>query len=233
MKKKTQILKRIEVIIATRNRIKKLNRTLISIPGAFKFEWGKNEYLVGIDTKLIADGDFETFYHFSQLKYDIEFVEMHCGSVYCRNLLIQKTEHPFIYATDDIEFLPKSIATAYETFFLNFPDGDGMVAFAQVGNRKYNPGGVALIGQKFLNRYPDRKLFYPEYFHFACQEIHMAAEKLGKFILEENAIVHHHNPNLEKHEMDQTHLDARLHKTQDHNMIAHRKSEGLIWGING
>lgn len=232
--KKDQILKRLEIIIATRNRLKKLQRCIFSIPGGFKISIDdNNEYLVGVELKLISDGDFETFYHFKELKYNIEYIEAHQGAVYCRNQLIRESEYPFIYATDDIEFHSGSIAHAFEAFMLKFPDGDGVVGFAQEGNHKYNPGGVALVGQEFLNRYPGRNLFYPGFFHFACQEIYMAADKLGKFILDDKAIIHHHNPNLEKGEMDQTHLDARIHKIRDHKLIKNRQASGLIWGVNG
>ena len=88
-----------------------------------------------------------------------------------------------------------------------------------------------MVGQKFLQRYPDKQLFFPGYFHFACQEILDLCLKIGdKFVCDHEAVVLHKHPCNFKEEMDQTHIDARIKKREDHALIKERKEKGLIWG---
>ena len=103
--------------------------------------------------------------------------------------------------------------------------------FHQIGN-SYNPAGVALVGKRFIDRYPGRALFNPAYYHFACQEIHRAAMKLGKFHLEKTAAVKHWHPGFFKKEMDKTHGEARFFREKDLAISRQREKQGTIWGIN-
>jgi hypothetical protein len=79
-----------------------------------------------------------------------------------------------LYAVDDIEFQDDAIDNAMKEFNDRFKDDDGVIGFTQIGVRDFHPSGVGLVGKKFLDRYPGRKLFNPMYYHFACQEIHDA-----------------------------------------------------------
>lgn len=220
---------RIDIIIPTRNRYKKLMRTIESIPG--------NTAGVEIHIRIGFDGDEWTF---KKLMYGekqngrfskLTFYAGHNGAVYIRNDLLKECEDAIIYATDDIVFKPGSISRAIEAMRKKFPGGDGVIGFTQTGNTRFNPGGVALVGAKFLSRYPKNALFYPKLFHFACQEVHLAAEFLKKFYLSPDAIIHHYSPFTQRNEMDQTHADARIKKLADHELIRQRKAAGKIWGI--
>jgi hypothetical protein len=95
----------------------------------------------------------------------------------------------------------------------------------------YHPSGIALVGNPFLNRYPERHLFFPGYFHFACQEIQRAGSILNKFYLCENAIAYHFHPDKHPKERDSTHADARIFKARDMKLSADRKARGETWGI--
>ena len=153
------------------------------------------------------------------------------GAVYCRNLVIPKCEDGVLYATDDMTFEPNAIENALSAFNRKFPDDDGVVGFVQIPDN-FHPTGVALVGQKFLQRYPDKQLFNPEYFHFACQEIYWLASRLGKFHQEPTAIIRHYHPAFFKEEMDKTHQEARIHREKDHALMRERQAKGLIWGLN-
>lgn len=220
------MIKRIDVIIATRNRLEKLYQTIDSIPG--------NNFGIETYIKICCDGDYKSFLDLTSNPRlsDLIFVNRHSGAVHCRNILARKCTDAIIYATDDIIFDVGSIKEAIKMFMDKFSDSDGVIGFNQTGNNRFNPAGVGLMGKKFLSRYPDNKLFYPGYFHFACQEIYWTAKKLNKFYLCDTAIVNHLNPFVEKKYMDQTHADARLHKIKDHLLIEERKEKGLMWGIN-
>ena len=222
-------MKHIDIVIPTRNRYPKLRKALLSIPNDPRFS-----------VKVIVDGEEVTLNRFGE---DLESFwkdrdiavfheKKHRGIVYCRNSIIRMCDDGVLYATDDIIFQPNSIDNALRAFNEHFPDDDGIVGFVQTGNKKYHPSAVGLVGQKFLQRYPDKQLFCPSYFHFACQEIYWLASKHGIFYQEVTAGVHHLNPFIYKEELDQTHKDARLYKDKDTAVRQERKARGLIWGDN-
>jgi len=221
-------MKHITILIPTRGRIEKVKKTLESIP--------ELDY---IDTMIICDNCYETLEFVRKLNnpkiYAAAVVSRHgefVGSVACKNTYSSDVEDGLLYATDDIIFQENAIQSAFECFNKNFPDDDGVVGFVQKGNA-FHPTGVGLVGQKFLRRYPDKKLFFPGYFHFACQEIYDLCQKLGgRFVQEEQAVVLHKHPCNYREEMDQTHKDARIRKREDHALIKERKAKGLIWGYD-
>ena len=216
-------MKQIDMVLPTRNRLVKLKRTLNSIP--------RYDYLHII---VICDGDRETYDWLQENRKDIEamYVPEHKGAVWCRNSVSSTCADGLLYATDDIVFKAAAISNALKCFNENFSDDDGVVGFVQEGNT-FHPTGVALVGQKFLLRYPLKQLFCPEYFHFACQEIYDLCEKVGnKFVQAKDAVVHHYHPCFVREEMDQTHMDARKFRTRDHELIKQRKDKNLTWGFD-
>lgn len=219
-------MKKIDIIIPTRNRWTKLLRCLITIPDAVMD--------IKINVGIVCDADPGTARELRELndkRIDpIILVQKHRGSVYCRNLLTQKAEDAVLYATDDIEFKPGSIEAAVKAMIEHYPDEDGIVGFRQVNHKHFSKAGVALIGQKFLQRYPQKKLFCPEYFHFSCQEIERLGNKLGKIHLEQKAELIHYHPSFNHHEVDQTHREARIYRKRDRKISSMRREKDLIWG---
>lgn len=215
-------MKQITIVIPTRDRIKKLKKTIESIP----FEWW-------IDILIVCDGDrnsYNTIKSWHDQQIDVRLVEENKGAVYCRNSVMQEIKDGVLYATDDIIFEPNSIENAFNAFNAHFPDDDGVVGLVITKVPNYHLTGVALVGKKFLDRYPNRELFYPGYFHFSCQEVYWLAKKYGKFHQEKTAVVQHYHPSFHKEEMDETHREARIHKARDMALIKERQAKGLIWG---
>lgn len=222
-------MKHIDLIIPTRHRWEKLQRCLKSIP--------KEVPQVELNLIIICDGDSETARKFAisnngQVGH-LVLISGHRGAVYCRNLMTQCAEDAVLYATDDIEFKPGAIEAAVESMREHFPDDDGVVGFNQIGKQGFSKTGVALVGQRFLRRYPEKKLFYPEYFHFSCQEIERLASKLGKLHFEERAKLCHYHPNWNHGEMDRTHIEARKHREDDLKISRDHRARKVIWGDNG
>jgi len=218
-------LNRIDIICSTRNRPFKLGRMLATIPREAE---GTQVYI-----KVICDGDQRTYDTFpAGQRLETFYSAVNRGATVCRNSLLKHCEDAIIYAVDDMIFKPGSIAAAIRTSRARFRDDDFVIGFYQEGNT-FNPAGVALVGQTFLRRYPEKALFFPGYFHFACQEVHAAAVKLGKFYLATDAHIYHFHPGGDPKQTDQTHHDARKHKGRDMKLKEERKAKGLIWGING
>lgn len=219
-------MKNIDIIIPTRNRYEKLCRCLDSIP--------ENSGEIKIGVIVVCDGDSNTakklIGHNDGLITQVVTVREHRGSVYCRNLVIQATEDALIYATDDIEFKAGAIDAAVVAMQKYFPDEDGVIGFNQVNAKSFSIAGVGLVGQKFLCRYPNRKLFYPEYFHFSCQEIERLGEKLNRIKLEEKAELLHYHPSKNLSERDTTHTEARRDRIKDKLISSQRRADKIIWG---
>ena len=221
----------ITIMYPTRNRLAKLNRSLCSI-----FESGTPN--VEIEIVVVCDGDRKTA---EALMCDdriarVIFERHHRGSVYARNLVSQAVEGDLICAVDDITFDQGAIDAAAAAMKERYPDHDGVIGFRRT-DRDHTKmkktsgmyGGVALIGQKFLRRYPNRKLCYPGYFLFAAQEITNLAVKLGRGSVCEEARICHYPPR-KGGGMDQTHLEGREHRKLDRDMRLGRAVSGLLWG---
>jgi len=212
------------IAIPTRNRVEKLLRMLKSIPAE---PW--------IKVVVVADGCDITYealspLHSADFGFDFTLLKTprQRGSAFCRNRVATVCEGDYLFATDDIIFKENALNRARALLYQKFPDTDGVIGFSQAGN-VFHPTGVALVGYRFLQRYPAQKLFFPEYFHFCCQEVHELAIKYDKFYLDPQIGVFHFHP---QHHggMDQTHVDGRIHKGRDFEIRASRKAKGLIWG---
>ena len=221
-------MKHIDLIIPTRHRWGKLQRCLRSMPRVLS--------QIELNIIIICDGDRETARNLMASNNgqidQIILVVSHSGAVFCRNLMTQCAEDAVLYATDDIEFKPGAIEAAAESMKEHFPDDDGVIGFNQIGKQPFSKTGVALVGQQFLCRYPEKKLFYPEYFHFSCQEIDRLASKLGKFYFEERAKLYHYHPGWVRNEWDETHSEARRCRGKDLKLSSERRARKLIWGDN-
>jgi hypothetical protein len=221
---------RLDILIPTRGRIAKLERLLATIPGQ---AWG-----VAIYPRILADGDMETYEHFKgNAKVTASYFEGHNGSVALRNYEAQLCPDGMLWAVDDMEFKPGAIESAVKAMIDHFPDGDGVIGFMQEGS-PFHPTGVGLMGQRFLNRFPNKQPFFPGYFLFACQEILWLCERIkygegrDAFYQEPRAVVIHNHPCNHPEEMDQTHQDGRIHKREDMALIKARETAGLVWGWN-
>lgn len=224
-------MKKFSIIIPTRNRYKKLCNVLDSIPESPMYT-----------VKIACDGEDETHKKLQKDYPHVEshYFEKHRGSVWCRNAIIQNEEDGVLPCVDDIIFPDGYFEYVFELFNDSFPDDDGVIGCRQRGKFfiDYSPTGMALIGQKFLLRYPKKKLYYPKYYHFAAQEIYRLCLKIkdmtGKetYKLADKYKVKHGKAIYGKDEfVDMTHKEARVHKKRDLNFKAQLRNTQLgTWG---
>jgi hypothetical protein len=217
-------MKHIDLIVPTRNRIVKLRRMLDSLP--------KKIEDVTIDVIVVCDGDRGSAMamFMDERANRVTYVKEHSGSVYCRNLVTASAKDAVFYATDDIVFSEGSFEAAIAAMKEHFPDDDGVIGWTQGNGGGCSPTAWALVGKTFLARYPGKKLFYPGYFHFSCQEIEFASRGLDKFYSEPAAHVTHFHPKDNPEEKDDTHYEARSKRGADKELSFSRQREGLVWG---
>lgn len=218
-------MKDLTIVIPTRNRIDSLRRTLDTIP-----------HVPFIDTVVICDGDLETERLLVKDGYPNTTViglEVHCGSVFCRNWVLERPHlvpDGFLNAVDDITFYANTIYHVFDKFNETFDDDDGVVGICQ-DQPDFHPSGMFLMGRRFIERYPNRHVFFPEYYHFAAQEIYWLSTRLGKFVQDKEAIVHHFHPSLDSATaVDETHREARVKSAEDHALMRGREKTDDVWG---
>lgn len=213
----------VTVVIPTRNRLAKIRRTIGTIPDV---PW--------IDVLVACDGDPHAYSDLVKSpphpSMTVVLQAKHLGSVATRNAVIPGCKDGVLYGVDDIDFIPGSLEAAFLAFNGHFPDDDGVVGFCQTGIHAWHKTGVALVGKKWLDRYPGRRLFCPDYYHFAAQEIAWLADKTKRFHQCKEAQITHFNPCFDTAHMDQTHTEARARGKADRALRNTRKKAGIIWG---
>ena len=228
-------MKQLCLIIPTRNRLKKLLRTIESI----------DILNVNFPMRIVVatDCDSDTADKVDGINPFIDVVRISSskqrsmGSVFCRNYCTSRAVDGVSWGTDDIEYEPEFFNRAFLKYNVAYPDDDGVLAFNVLNNkhkvrvRGQSVCGIGMVGKIWLSRYPNKQLFFPGYFHFSCQEIAVLGLKLGKLHLDESLKLYHLSPAAGE-EVDQTHIDARLHRNDDKQLWKQRRIDGLLWGEN-
>lgn len=115
-----------------------------------------------------------------------------------------------------------------------FPSLDGMVGLnimnmePRQGIREYC---FFAVGREFISRFPDGKIFCPDYYHFSGDtELGEYAHGAGVFLFNEDACIFLHHPNASNAKRDATHAASRIKVTYDQEMRMKRRKTGLLWG---
>ena len=138
-------------------------------------------------------------------------------------LLEVKSEY-YIYASDDLIFPRDCISSAMKAMLNNFPDGDGVISIG-----KKNRCAFGLMGSKFADRFPDRQVFCPDYFHYGGDsELWRTVQALECFAYapERESQVKHSRLK------DECWRLARKKRGADLLMFRIREERGLSWGVD-
>lgn len=112
---------------------------------------------------------------------------------------------------------------------------DGVVGFRMVNATDGHPCKAAygMVGKTYANRFPERKVFCPEYWCFFCDsELEEYSKSIEKFVFCEEATLKHFHPSFTKDKPDATHNWHRRHSLEDHSTREYRKKNKLLWGQN-
>jgi len=133
-----------------------------------------------------------------------------------------------LYAADDLEFRPDCISQLVARLREHFPDSDGMIGLQQYCEEKGffgSKGAFALMGRKFVDRFPNGQIFCPDYIHFNSDtELKSFAQRNNLFHFCSGAIVHHSRL------QDRTYALGEKVTAQDRNMLKVRHEGGYLWG---
>ena len=142
----------------------------------------------------------------------------------------------FVYLCDDTELSPHCIAAAVHEFD-RWSYYDGLVGFCQqiTGRSGWSASAMGMIGRGFVERFPYRQAFCPDYSRFhADSELGQYARHAGRFRHCDAASLIHHHPAHEKTAIDATHAVVREPNAvaRDKRTYEARKARGLLWGVS-
>lgn len=157
------------------------------------------------------------------LKIDIKLNRRRLGWPNSLNRVFKETDSDFyFYASDDLMFKPNTIERAMLDMNRFFPGGDGVIGITQQLG-KFCPAAFGLIGRRFVNRFPERSVFYPRYVHFCGDsELWRYSRKIKRFHLSK-AAVHHMRPFDSCKKLAQTTL------SRDRKIWFPRRDSGQFW----
>lgn len=128
----------------------------------------------------------------------------------------------YICACDDFIFHVNCIESAVKRMQKRFPDGDGVVSLW----RRNNPV-IGLFGRKFVERFPEREMFCPEYTHYCgdseCAQVAKILKKVANIKFYQ---VKHFSQN------DETHNLSQKAARKDRKLYYKRDKKGFKWGID-
>lgn len=131
--------------------------------------------------------------------------------------------------SDDMIFKPNAIACAQYYLLEYFPDGDGVLGL-KTENFDAKDTSVMLLGEKFIQRFPDRQVYFPGYKHFGADtELGEFAKSIGRFRFCPEAVVTHFHP-VSGYPIDETHKHGRQYLREDLQLFEDRKQNKLVWG---
>ena len=144
-----------------------------------------------------------------------------------------ESDHLDKYLNDDIEIFDDTLSVILQEFEHNFPDTDGVLGINQVNIHDIHKVDAAfgVIGRKYAERFPDKKVWAPCYNRFFCDfELWQYAKSIGKFVFCRQAQLNHYHPSLNRDWEDSTHNEVRKYLRQDKLTFQKRQAAGLLWG---
>lgn len=210
---------RVNVMISTYDRAKSLKNTVESI-----FDGDHKDVCVSI----MMDGNISLSRQLNHHPARIFLNEERMDYVFSMNRLLQESEDTegVIYASDDLVFPPYAISEAAEAMEEHFPDGDGLVGLNQ--NCQGIDSAFGLMGRKFIERFPERQVFCPDYVHFVSDaELGAFTKSIGKFYFCSGVTLKH-----ERNQQDETFRLGVGMWGRDMAMHVKRYQKGFLWGSN-
>lgn len=206
----------VSVVIPTLDRLKLLQRTIKSLRASTY----KDMSIV-----VVVDGNPKLLKAVRRMPVDtVMWNEKRQDWIRSMNrALTSINEGAVVYASDDLEFEPRCIEYAAKRLIRKTPKGDGLVAITQ--DVKGCSTAFGLLGRAFIERFPQRAVFCPDYIHYCSDaELGRFTRSIGRLFMCDEARVTHHRPK------DNTYRTAKPAEQRDLGYQRMRIAEGLVWG---
>jgi len=214
----------VNIIIPAYKRFESLKRTLHSIK--------ESDYKKTFTTVVVDGFQDDRYAQLKDNQTDITYNSKRIDWPRCMNEALKRIEGDlFLYGADDIKFYPDCISKLVESMKSLYPSGDGLIALKQ--SQKRSGGAFGLIGDKFVERFPDREVFCPDYLHFGSDtELKDFAVKAGLYYFCTDAVVWHDRSFRRPEVQDEAFNIGRAGKDRDIETYRTRRRKGFLWGEN-
>lgn len=137
------------------------------------------------------------------------------------------------YLNDDVLLLEDTISTLFDMYQSRFPDFEGVMGLNQVNvlSSSKVEAAFGVIGKKYADSFPDRKVWCPDYYRFYADfELWRFAKKTNRFEFASPVQIHHLHPCTDRKLADETHADVRTWIDTDRETFRIRSTKNLLWG---
>ena len=219
----------LDIVIPSLNRIAKLDTCLNSL---FLAD-GLDQATVWIYLSDATEYQhYWSYFEFAKGKVNIIYLPEYKVPEFWNGHLKEMTADAMMCCNDDCEFHKDTITNVIQEFSKMFPDNDGIMGCMQsnaIDDQGFR-GAFPVIGRKFADRFPDRKVWCPDYYRLhADEELMLFAKSLGKFAFSEKCKIVHWHPAFGG-VIDTTHLKVREYREYDKKVFRMRRTRKLLWG---
>lgn len=224
---------KIDIVLPSYNRIEKLRKCLESIIESKKELLSKDSANIYIYFSRQEDmNNIMNYILPSQtLQYIIYEKSFKHSEFWNDHFKIMKSD-ALCFLNDDTELLSDCLKSAIP--FLYQYNTDCVVGFNQIncgGDPLTCSSAFGLIGKVFADRFPERKVFCPDYnCLYVDEELGKFAKDINKFVYCKEAQLNHWHPAWTKEKPDDTHLYNKINKPKDIKIYKLRQQKGLLWG---
>ncbi len=221
---------KIDIVIPTKDRKDKLDDCINSIFHSVL------EYDVTLYIYFSLRNEFEYYcdlFEGTGLPIQLELLDSYRVPDFWNGHLQKMDADAMMYLNDDIICYPDMIEVIMKEFPKRFPDYDGVMGINQANLPKDQAveGAFGIIGSKYTTRFPDKKVFCPDYHRFYGDfELWRFAKFIDKFYFCSTARITHLHPAFSKDPPDNTHKDVRIWIGKDKQTHRMRKAKNLLWG---
>ena len=219
----------LDIVIPSLNRISKLDRCLNSLFLADGLDYCK-VYIYLSDP--VEYQHYWSYFQFAEGKVFVMLEPNYKVPEFWNTHLKGMTADAMMCCNDDCEFHKDTITNILQEFNKMYPDYDGVMGCMQsnaIDDQGFR-GAFPVIGRKFADRFPDRKVWCPDYFRLhADEELMLYAKSLGRFQFSEKCRIVHWHPAFGG-VIDTTHLKVREYREQDAKTFKIRRAKGFLWG---
>ena len=136
------------------------------------------------------------------------------------------------YLSDDVLFFEDTVEKMINKFSYYFPDFDGVLGLYQenLPIEQQVKCAFGIIGTKFANRFPQRKVFCLDYWRFYMdKELLLLIENSNKFVFDKEVKIKHLHPAITGI-ADKTHKYNRKYLQRDRETFYLRRKKNWLWG---
>lgn len=205
----------INVIIPTVHRPKLLRETINSLALSTHAD---------LTVFVVVDGNEELLEMVARWKVVVIYNRERRDWIFSMNRALQFAHgDAVIYASDDLVFEPECVEIAARRLHEREPELDGLLAITQ--SVKGCSTAFGMMGRMFIERFPNRQVFCPDYVHYASDfELGRYARSINKLYLCPEAKVLHHRLR------DLTWNLAKPIEVRDITIQRKRAEQHLLWG---